>query len=608
MKIEKLNKKPQVLRESNMLTEASAEQKDGVEVKPMGTPPAEVIELLNKLKDLDVSVINVCDQTIKFVKMPSAVEAPLKKLFELLRSADDHDKLVVAALELGSVTEEWYGNWKTSAAYAWDIAGICRKKVPGVPQPLLGNAGQGPLLNRPKEAYDNSSYGQYKTYIDHAHALLKYGFGYGPNCASRGVFEDQINIARCHAITKDQFKLFYDLQKAAESTYSKVAGYAEKIRGTSWSNTGAHSTEGPEQFKNALKAIEPFLKPYGSSISSVLGNPMDHYSTGNGPTARSITPTTVNFISNILSALKAVNNWVDQEISQDTKIAKDKAANDTINSKGINWTQRYVKAQESGSEAVSAFFDQYYDAEWGKTWGPIISKIGTPFIQEVQELGFSISNPFIFFLKKLQQLCEDTTHKLDIKNVELNLGRVYPAIHNAFVNQKLSVDDLKGTGALGINNLIFCPALYGSTGQNIIAKEYLDRQKEICDKYTNGVYSSEKLKAMYGKGSVLFCFTKILFESERSSDISTSAHDIIEKEDWDDKKCTEIIQTTRLRGLTWVDEQIKEVFLSADNHGVINSGPEQSIKTGGNLDIEKVKKLLNKLTPEEKTELKKMIG
>ena len=94
-------------------------------------------------------------------------------------------------------------------------------------------AGQGPLLNRPKEAYDKSSYGQYKTYIDHAHALLKYGFGYGSNCSQHGVFEDQINIARCHAITKDQFKLFSDLQKAANNTYSLVSSYADKIRGTS---------------------------------------------------------------------------------------------------------------------------------------------------------------------------------------------------------------------------------------------------------------------------------------------------------------------------------------------------------------------------------------
>ena len=605
MIIEKLNKKPQIIKESKILMEAEPAPKDGAEVNAMGKAPEEVIQLLALLKDLDVSVINVCDQTIKFVKMPSVVLAPLKELFNLLRSTDESDKLVTAALELGAITEEWYGHWKTSSSYAWDIAGICRKKVQGVPDPLLGNAGQGPLLNRPKEAYDNSSYGQYKTYIDHAHALLKYGFGYGPNCASHGVFEDQINIARCHAITKDQFKLFYDLKTAASTTYSLVSGYADKIRGTSWSNEGAHSQKGPERFKAAIDAITPFLKPYGSSISGALGDPWAHFN--NGPKARSVTPTVLKYIDGIIAALKSVDTWISQEISQDAKIAADKEANDAINSKGINWSQSYVNAQEKGPDAVNKFFDQYYENEWGKTWGPIISKIGTPFIQEVQELGFSISNPFIFFLKKLQQLCEDPEHKLDVKDVNLSLGRVYPAIHNAFVNKKLEVADLKGVGVLGINNLIFCPALYGSTGQNIVAKEYLDRQQEIITKHKGGQFSSEKLKAMYSMGSVLFCFTKILFESERSSNIDTGAHDIVEKEDWTDQKCTEIVQTARLRGIAWVDEQIREVFTSADNHGFADE-PDKSVKTGGKLDADKVKKLLNKLTPEEKAELKKMIG
>ena len=54
---------------------------------------------------------------------------------------------------------------------------------------MLGQTGQGVLLNRPKEAYDNSSYDGYKTHIDYAHALLKYGFGYGDDCSKRNVYK-----------------------------------------------------------------------------------------------------------------------------------------------------------------------------------------------------------------------------------------------------------------------------------------------------------------------------------------------------------------------------------------------------------------------------------
>lgn len=608
MIIEKLNKKPQIIKESKILMEAEPAPKDGAEVNAMEQAPEEVLQLLALLKDLDVSVINVCDQTIKFVKMPSVVLTPLKELFDLLRSTDESDKLVTAALKLGAITEEWYGHWKTSPDYAWDIAGICRKKVSGVPDPLLGMAGQGPLLNRPKEAYDKSSYGQYKTYIDHAHALLKYGFGYGPNCSSRGVFEDQINIARCHAITKDQFKLFSDLQTAANTTYSLVSSYADKIRGTSWSNEGAHSQKGPERFKTAIDAIEPFLKPYGSSISGALGDPWAHFNSG--PKARSVTPTVIEYISGIISALQSVNTWVNQESSQDAKIAADKEANDAINSKGVNWSQAYSKAKESGPDAVNTFFDQYYSGEWGDKWGPVISKLGTPFIQEVQELGFSISNPFIFFLKKIKELCEDSSHKLSFKDVELNLGRAYPAIHNAYVSKELTVDDLKGKGQLGINNLIFCPAIYGSTGQNVVTREYLKRQNEIAERFTQKSWASSKLKAIYG-GDLLFCFTKILFETERTSNIDMSGHDIVEKEDWTVSKCTEIVQTARLRGLTWVDEQIREIFLDANNHDA-NYGDDSN--TAGNnsssksFDAKDLKNLIKKMTPEEKAELKKLLG
>jgi hypothetical protein len=98
---------------------------------------------------------------------------------------------------------------------------------------MLGQTGQGVLLNRPKEAYKNSSYDGYKTHIDYAHALLKYGFGYGDDCLKRNVYNDQINIARCLNITIDNFKLFKELYDKATAAHSTISSYAEKIRSSS---------------------------------------------------------------------------------------------------------------------------------------------------------------------------------------------------------------------------------------------------------------------------------------------------------------------------------------------------------------------------------------
>jgi hypothetical protein len=95
MKVIFSNKKK--LKENKILTEAS-------------TAPAEVIKLLELLKDADVSLTKVCSATLNFVNMPDAVKRPLQKLFNLLRSSGDSEELVTAAEDLGKVTEEWYGN------------------------------------------------------------------------------------------------------------------------------------------------------------------------------------------------------------------------------------------------------------------------------------------------------------------------------------------------------------------------------------------------------------------------------------------------------------------------------------------------------------------
>jgi hypothetical protein len=145
-----------------------------------------------------------------------------------------------------------------------------------------------------------------------------------------------------------------------------------------------------------------------------------------------------------------------------------------------------------------------------------------PFVQEVQQLGFGNNNPFIYFLRKLKAICGSSDHNLSNKAVNALLAKHYPAIHNAYVNSIISAADLGGNGDLAENNLLFCPAIYRSSGLNISLKAYLERQAEILKKCKNSSFASEKLKAMYS--NPLTCIAKIMFDAG-------GEHNILENSD-----------------------------------------------------------------------------
>jgi hypothetical protein len=114
--------------------------------------------------------------------------------------------------------------------------------------------------------------------------------------------------------------------------------------------------------------------------------------------------------------------------------------------------------------------------------------LGKVFIQEVQSLGFSIQNPFIFYLKTLKANCEKAPASgislVEVKSsVVNNLLKVYTAVHNAYVKGHLTSADLKGAGELGPFNLIFCPAIF-TQAQNPAA--YIELQHNLMKQIDKG--------------------------------------------------------------------------------------------------------------------------
>jgi hypothetical protein len=103
-------------------------------------------------------------------------------------------------------------------------------------------------------------------------------------------------------------------------------------------------------------------------------------------------------------------------------------------------------------------------------------------------LGFSIQNPFIFYLKTLKTNCEKAptagVSLVDVKSSVINnLLKVYTAVHNAYVKGQLTSADLKGAGRLGPFNLIFCPAIF-TQAQNPAA--YIELQHNLLNQINAG--------------------------------------------------------------------------------------------------------------------------
>lgn len=562
--------------------------------------PTEVTNLLDLLQNNSVNVIKAAADTYKFPSMPDEIRKRTRDLTVLLESDADSELLNTKAREYAELMQVWYGPPLTD--YVWNHKSATTKtEVKGLDVKELGNTIIGSILNRtaPTGGETNSSYDAFVTHLKNSVANARHCLGLGKTATQWKSSSDIINTIRCLYLSLDERKAFNTLHTTASSCATAVTNYAAKIKKFSWSDESR--TTGPAIFKAAIDAANAFLTPYGSSIASALGNTLDHYNSG--PAARKTAPEAYGEIANLVSALNAVTDWVSKEQSQDSNVEARQADHAKINSRGINWGQLYDRAKETGD--TTEFFSQYFEGEWGD-WAPNIQRLGKVFIQEVQSLGFSIQNPFIFYLKTLKANCEKApatgVSLVDVKsNVVNNLLKVYTAVHNAYVKKQLTFADLKGTGRLGPFNLIFCPAIF-TQAQNPAA--YIELQKNLMDKIDAGKWTSTKL-AVWGKDPI-WCYTKFFYETEKTTHISPDILDILELEDANNKGSNnykEIIKNNRLRSTGIIEELFKAAFVEEKE----DSADKDTDKTK---DVSKsdLEKLVKKLTPEAKETLKKLLG
>lgn len=562
--------------------------------------PAEVTNLLDLLQNNSVNVIKAAADTYKFPSMPTEVKDQTRDLTVLLESDADSKLLNTKAREYAELMQFWYGPPLTN--YVWTHkAATTKTKVKGLDLKELGNTIIGSILNRtaPTGGETNSSYDAFVTHLKSSVANARLCLGLGEKSTKWTSSSDIINTIRCLYLSLDERKAFNDLYTTASAAAGVIAGYANNIKKFSWTNDSR--TTGPAIFKAAIDAANAFLLPYGSDIASALGNTLDHYNSG--PTARKTAPEAYDKIADLVSALNAVTDWISKEQSQDTTVDTRQADHNKINNRGVNWGQLYDRSKANGD--TTEFFSQYFEGEWGD-WAPNIQRLGKVFIQEVQSLGFSIQNPFIFYLKTLKANCEKApatgVSLVDVKsNVVNNLLKVYIAVHNAYVKGQLTSADLKGTGRLGPFNLIFCPAIF-TQAQNPAA--YIELQYNLLTQINAGSWTSSKL-AVWGKDPI-WCYTKFFYETEKTSHISPDILDILELEDANNKGSSdyiEIIKNNRLRSTGIIKELFKAAF-GEKEAASINKDIDKT-KTMSKSDLED---LIKKLSPEAKETLKKLLG
>ena len=566
--------------------------------------PAEVTNLLDLLQNNSVNVIKAAADTYKFPSMPTEVKDQTRDLTVLLESDSDSTLLLNKAKTYANLLQTWYGPPLTD--YVWNHKSATTKtKVKGLDVKELGNTIIGSILNRtaPTGGETNSSYDAFVTHLKNSVANARQCLGLGDKAKKWTSSSDIINTIRCLYLSLDERQAFNDLYKTASTAASDITDYATKIKEFSWSDESR--TTGPAIFKAAIDAANAFLTPYGSSIASALGNTLDHYNSG--PAARKTAPEAYGEIANLSSALEAVIDWIKKEQSQDAAVDTRQANHNKINNRGVNWGQLYDRSRANGD--TTEFFSQYFEGEW-EDWAPNIQHLSKVFIQEVQNLGFSIHNPFIFYLKTLKANCE-TTPATGVSLVEVkssvvnNLLKVYTAVHNAYVKGQLTSADLKGTGKLGLFNIIFCPAIF-TQAQNPAA--YIELQKNLMDQIDAGSWTSTKL-AVWGKDPI-WCYTKFFYETEKTSHISPDILDILELEDANNKSSDyiEIIKKNRLRSTGIIKELFKAAFgeeKAASVNKDIDKTKDDKTKDMSKSDLEE---LVKKLTPEAKETLKKLLG
>ena len=147
--------------------------------------------------------------------------------------------------------------------------------------------------------------------------------------------------------------------------------------------------------------------------------------------------------------------------------------NNKESDENLSWEEKFKRLNTHDKEANDKFWIDFinytfYDNNNINEAAELRKALGESFEIQVRTYGVTeTQNVFIRFVKYLRS-----------KNIKIEHDG-YSAIHNAFADRRLSVNDLLGTGMFHYSNIIFCPDFY--------TKSYLD-----CDKYLTCQYKIDQ--------------------------------------------------------------------------------------------------------------------
>ena len=320
--------------------------------------------------------------------------------------------------------------------------------------------------------------------------------------------------------------------------------------------------------------------------------------------------------SNIINNTKEILDATEKNITARNEVQN----NDIMANSKVDWDSLYDKAVEENKTVE--FFKKYFseNGAWGK-YGVYFQFLGEAFRQEVESLGFSGSNPFIYFLNQITILCEN-----DLKNkssiILNNISKLYASIHNAYATNKLSADDLRGKGVLGLNNLIFSPSFYGATSGT--GKEYLELQAILIKNFVNSSGPKWSFPALADSfnGNVLSFFTKVFYETpETSSNIGdpTKLLTSTELNDKSQENLINIIRSNKLRNTRLIQQLLTRAFNNDsankkvdknDEDDTIEDSTDNTTNKLADIDLssdDELKKFIKKLNPKTLEKLKNLL-
>ena len=280
--------------------------------------------------------------------------------------------------------------------------------------------------------------------------------------------DNAVNDANENTI-KTEFKAFSDL--ASGVITSKLTEISDSLDAN-------YSGEKQDEAQKAVEAVNTEIQKVGDAIKipaadaakyATVAETLNNF--GAAVEGFTATPTAENLdaILTVYHSLDAKNengestgSFID---SLQTLIDKAVTANRQANSNAASlmnkddWAKLINDAPASEKAEV---WEQYYETVW-KSDAEKIKELGEPLRLELLTLGFDeVENPFITYIK----ICFAN---------DVTPNRVsYGLVHNAYISQQLTSDDLRGHGTLTTANIIFCADLHSKAADEI--NDYLRNQ------------------------------------------------------------------------------------------------------------------------------------